>query len=271
MVIDPIHEAVHFLERQLKVKPVVAIILGTGLGGLAKEIDETISIMYEQIPGMVTSTVESHKGRLIFGKLNGVEVVAMVGRFHFYEGYSMKEVTYPVRLMKHLGVQKLMVSNASGALNPNYQKGDLMLLDDHINLLPGNPLIGSNKEEEGPRFPDMGRPYDQQINRVLTDVAAKHQIKIHQGIYAAVSGPNLETRAEYRYLRIIGADVVGMSTVPEVIVANHIGLPCAAISVITDVCDPDNLHPVSLAEIIEVAATAEPVLTKLIVQTVAEL
>ncbi len=271
MAIDPIHAAAHFLERQLKAKPVVAIILGTGLGGLAKEIDEAISIPYEEIPGMVTSTVESHKGRMIFGKLNGVEVVAMVGRFHFYEGYSMKEVTYPVRLMKHLGVQKLMVSNASGALNPNYEKGDLMLLDDHINLLPGNPLIGSNRDDEGPRFPDMSHPYDRGMNQLLRDVADRNKIKLHQGIYAAVSGPNLETRAEYRYLRIIGADVVGMSTVPEVIVANHIGLPCAAVSVITDTCDPDNLHPVSLAEIIEVAATAEPVLTKLIVQTMAEL
>ncbi|MBK9046293.1 MAG: purine-nucleoside phosphorylase [Bacteroidetes bacterium] len=271
MLIDPIHDAVHFLERQLKAKPVVAIILGTGLGGLAKEIDDTLSIPYEQIPGMVTSTVESHKGRLIFGRLSGVDVVAMVGRFHFYEGYAMNEVTYPVRLMKYLGAQKLMVSNASGALNPNYQKGDLMLLDDHINLLPGNPLIGTNRDDEGPRFPDMSKPYDHCMNQLLTDVARSNQIKLHHGIYAAVSGPNLETRAEYRYLRIIGADVVGMSTVPEVIIANHIGLPCAAISVITDTCDPDNLHPVSLAEIIEVAAAAEPVLTKLIVKTVAEL
>lgn len=270
MVVDPIHEAANFLGQQLKVKPVVAIILGTGLSGLAKEIDVALNIPYDQIPGMVTSTVESHKGRLIFGRLNGVEVVAMVGRFHFYEGYSMKQVTYPVRLMKYLGVQKLMISNASGALNPNYKKGDLMLLDDHINLLPGNPLIGSNNDGEGPRFPDMGKPYDQEMIRVLKNVAATNQIEIHQGIYAAVSGPNLETRAEYRYLRIIGADVVGMSTVPEVIVANHVGLPCAAISVITDVCDPDNLHPVSLAEIIEVAAAAEPVLTKLIVKSVSE-
>ena len=264
MILDPIHNAVHFIERQVTVKPEVAIILGTGLAGLINEIEVELSIPYEQIPGMVTSTVESHKGRLVFGKLSGVYVVAMVGRFHFYEGYSMKEVSYPVRLMKYLGAKKLIVSNASGALNPEYQKGDLMLLDDHINLLPGNPLIGKNSDDEGQRFPDMGKPYDPAMNQILNDVARSNKIKLHRGIYAAVSGPNLETRAEYRYLRVIGADVVGMSTVPEVIIANHIGLSCSAISVITDQCDPDNLQPVSLEEIIAVASIAEPSLTKLI-------
>lgn len=251
--------------------PGVGIILGTGLSGLANEIDIKVSLNYGDIPGFPLSTVESHTGRLIYGELGGITVLAMQGRFHHYEGYDMKQITFPVRVMKLLGIGFLILSNAAGALNPSYRKGELMLLDDHINLLPVNPLTGLNDERFGPRFPDMSRPYDPGLNSLIRETAHAENIHIHEGIYAVVPGPNLETRAEYRFLSRIGADAVGMSTVPEVIVCNHMKLPCAAISVLTDECDPDNLKPVDISEILEVAATAEKDLTRLMAKVVAKL
>lgn len=244
--------------------PEVAIVLGTGLGGLIQSIEIIKSIDYENIPGFPVSTVESHHGRLVYGNLGGKRVLAMQGRFHYYEGYLLSEVAFPVRVMKHLGVKALLISNACGAVNLQFRKGGLMLIDDHINLLPDNPLRGANIDEQGPRFPDMSQPYHPVLCNLLRTVASSLGIELYQGVYAAVPGPNLETRAEYRYLRTIGADVVGMSTVPEVIVANHVGLPCAAISVITDECDPDNLKPVCLADILNIAAKAEVKLNQIV-------
>lgn len=258
-----INEAVSSINRDKKQTPQVGIILGTGLGGLVKEIDIQHEIPYGEIPHFPESTVESHSGKLIFGKIHGVEVIAMQGRLHYYEGYSMQQIAFPVRVMKALGVQYLLISNAAGALNKNYQKGELMLIDDHINLFPSNPLIGPNDESLGPRFPDMSEPYNPVLNNLLLDVAGELGVTLHKGVYTAVMGPNLETRAEYRFLKTIGADVVGMSTIPEVIAANHSGLPCCAISVLTDECDPDNLAPVDITEIIEVAGKAEVHLTQL--------
>ncbi|MBD0261001.1 MAG: purine-nucleoside phosphorylase, partial [Cytophagales bacterium] len=216
------------------------------------------------------ATVEFHHGNLVYGTVGGRQVLAMQGRFHYYEGYSMQQVTFPVRVMKGLGTKNLLLSNASGSMNPAFGKGSLVVLDDHINLQPANPLVGRNYDELGPRFPDMSRPYDPALNRRLHEVAGQLGIRLGEGVYAAVTGPNLETRAEYRYLRTIGADLVGMSTVPEVIVANHMGLPCAAVSVVTDECDPDNLQPVSLQEIIRVAATADAKLSDLFEALIAE-
>ncbi len=268
MDFEKVKSAVDLLKTKGFEKPYVGIVLGTGLSALAKEIENKIEISYNQIPGFVASTVESHSGKLIYGTISNVNVVAMVGRFHFYEGYSMEEVTFPIRVLKQLGIKLLLLSNACGSLNPNFQKGDLMLLTDHINLLPTNPLIGKNEDAMGPRFPDMSMPYDNELNSLFQNSALKLNIKLHTGVYVSVPGPNLETRAEYRYLRRIGADAVGMSTVPEVIVANHMKLPCAAISVITDECDPDNLHAVSLEEIIATATKAEVPLTKLFKEVV---
>tara|TARA_B110000046_G_scaffold61858_1_gene69508 strand:- start:32514 stop:33326 length:813 start_codon:yes stop_codon:yes gene_type:complete len=242
-----------------------AVILGTGLGQFVKEIKDPITFDYEEIPNFTTSTVEFHKGKLIFGTIGSKKILAMQGRFHYYEGYDMQQITFPIRVMKELGVKKLIVSNASGAINKSFKKGELMLLTDHINLLAENPLIGKNNEEWGPRFPDMGEPYSAKMNNQLKELAVGFNINLHHGIYAAVQGPNLETAAEYRYLGIIGADAVGMSTVPEVIVANHAGIECCAISVLTDECDPDNLKPVDISEIIEIAGKAEPKLIELVV------
>lgn len=251
--------------------PETAIILGTGLGNLVNEIDILVSLDYQDIPHFPVSTVESHKGRLVYGKLSGRYVLAMQGRFHFYEGYSMQEITFPVRVMKALGVKYLLISNAGGAMNPAYRKGSLMLLDDHINLLGGGPLTGPNHNDLGPRFPDMSQPYSKYLNDKLEKIAREEKITLHKGVYVAVTGPNLETRAEYRFLRGIGADVVGMSTVPEVIVANHAGLPCAAISVLTDECDPDNLSPVDIKDILATAALAETDLIRLFAKLTGEL
>lgn len=251
------NETVAYLKTHGITEPEVGIVLGTGLGRLAEDIDPIAVLNYEDIPHFPLSTVESHKGKLIYGELSGKKVVAMQGRFHYYEGYDFKEITYPIRVMKLLGIGCLLLSNACGGINTNFKKGDLMLLDDHIDLLPDNPLRGKNLEEFGPRFPDMSQPYHPALNAQLEQVAQEEGHGLHKGVYAAVSGPNLETRAEYRYLGRIGADVVGMSTVPEVIVCNHMSLPCAAISVITDECDPDNLQPVNIDEIIEVAGRAE--------------
>ena len=245
-------------------EPEIGIILGTGLGGLVDEIEIEHRLMYSNIPNFPISTLEFHSGKLIFGILSGKRVVAMQGRLHYYEGYDMKQITFPLRVMKMLGISKLIVSNASGALNPDFRKGELMVIEDHINLQTDNPLRGRNNENLGPRFPDMSEPYNKDMIAKAMQIAKKSNITCHKGVYVAVNGPNLETKAEYRFLRIIGADAVGMSTVPEVIVANHMSLPVFAISVLTDEGFPDNLQPVSLEEIIKIASDAEPKMTKVL-------
>lgn len=265
-----IHEAVNFLKEQGILAPEVGIILGTGLGKLTDEIRIEKKIFYKEIPHFPVSTVEFHHGALVYGELAGRKVLAMWGRFHVYEGYSTQEITLPIRVMKLLGIKYLIVSNAGGAMNLDFQNGSLMLLTDHINLLP-NPLIGPNLDELGPRFPDMSQPYSSLLNEKIIRIAREKGITLHQGVYVAVAGPSLETRAEYRFLRKIGADVVGMSTTPEVIVANHMGLPVAAISVITDRCDPDNLEPVDIQKILLYAARAESGLVTILKELVNEL
>jgi len=238
--------------------PEIGIILGTGLGQLIADVEIISEVSYNHIPNFPTATVEFHKGKLIYGVLAGKKVVIMQGRFHLYEGYSLQDVTYPVRIMHQLGIKSLLVSNASGAINLSFKKGELMLIEDHINLQGGSPLAFKGVEEHGERFTDMSAPYDTEINSKIKNIAKKHQIKLHEGVYASVVGPQLETRAEYRMLKIIGADAVGMSTIPEVIVANHLKIPVAAVSVLTDECDPDNLKPVNIQEIIAMAGKAEP-------------
>jgi len=266
-----IDECVGFIRKQTRMKPEVGIILGTGLGQLAHEIKIDNSISYDKIPNFPVSTVESHQGRLIFGSLSGRKVVAMQGRFHYYEGYSAQQITLPVRVMKYLGIKLMIVSNACGGLNPFFSAGDLVIITDHINLLPDNPLRGPNDESIGPRFPDMYNTYDKEYVKLAEQVALEEKIPVRKGVYASVQGPNLETGAEYRFLRIIGADVVGMSTVPEVIVARHMGLKVIGISVVTDMGLPDALKPCSLKEIIETANRAEPNLTRLIKLLVAKI
>ena len=242
--------------------PVVGIVLGSGLNNLMKHVDVKLTIPYADIPGFPISTVEFHKGNLVFGTIGDKNVLIMHGRMHAYEGYSLQEIVFPIRVMKLLGIQKLFLSNAVGGINLNFKKGDLILIDDHINLLYGNPLTGRNFDELGPRFPDMSEPYDVALKKLFLEKAVEIGIALKKGIYAAVHGPNLETKAEYRHLKIIGADMVGMSTVPEVIAANHMSLPCIAISVITDECDPENLKAVNIAEIIETAGKADLKLSK---------
>jgi len=254
---DHVLEATQVVRTRWKGMPKIGIVLGTGLGALAQEIEAEATIPYPDIPHFPHSTVQSHKGQLVCGTLAGQSVVAMEGRFHLYEGYSAAQVTFPVRVMKELGCRYLFVSNACGGLNPFYNKGDLMVIDDHINLLGMNPLIGPNDERLGPRFPDLIEPYDHNLQKLALQVALEENIVAHRGVYVAVVGPNLETRAEYRYLRAIGADVVGMSTVPEVLVAVHAGLRVLGFSIVTDMCLPDALKPVSLEEIIAVAQEAE--------------
>lgn len=271
-MIEKIDAACNFLTGKGIVQPDVGVILGTGLGTtFVKEIQDPIVIPYKEIPHFPLATAVSHSGNLIFGTVKGKKVVAMQGRFHYYEGYSMQEITFPVRVMRKLGISALLISNASGNMNMEWKKGGLMLLDDHINLLPENPLRGINHADWGNPFPDMSQPYSAEMNDRLFQISRREGIHLHSGIYVAVSGPNLETRAEYRFLRGIGADVVGMSTVPEVIVANHMGLPCCAISVLTDDCDPENLKAVSIEEIIATAAKAEPDLTRLFTELIAEI
>jgi purine-nucleoside phosphorylase len=270
----PAADAPHTLERVQRAadavrarfapKPDVAIILGTGLGGLAGRVSVETSIDYTELPGFPLSTVESHAGRLLCGTLSGKTVVAMQGRFHRYEGYSLQQVTFPVRVLRALGADVLVVSNACGGMHPLWAAGDLMLIADHINLLGDNPLIGPNDDRLGPRFPDMSDPYDGALRAMARSVALQRGITLREGVYVAVPGPNLETRAEYRYLRGIGADVVGMSTVPEVIVAIHGGMRVLGISIITDQCLPDALEPASVEKIIAVASRAEPNLTALV-------
>jgi purine-nucleoside phosphorylase len=268
---EQISTAVSYLEQFNKQQARVGIVLGTGLGQLVNHIQIEKSIPYNQIPHFPESTVESHKGHLIFGKIGDTPVIAMQGRFHYYEGYSMQEITFPVRVMKALGIQYLLLSNAAGGMNPAFKKGDMVLLDDHINLQPESPLRGLNSPVFGTRFPDMSQPYNPELGALLQKTAADKGLTLHTGVYVSVMGPNLETRAEYRFLRMIGADMVGMSTVPEVIVANQLQLPCAAISVITDECDPDHLKPVSLEEIIAVAGTADKKLSELFVAVIKSL
>lgn len=251
-------------------EPEAGIILGTGLGGLVKEIEVEKQLLYANIPDFPISTLEFHSGKLIFGTLAGKKVVAMQGRLHYYEGYSMEQIIFPVRVMRQLGIKTLFVSNASGALNPSFAKGDLMIIEDHINLQP-NPLVGSNEDELGPRFPDMSEPYKLGLIEKALDIAAANNITCHRGVYVAVTGPSLETRAEYKYLRIIGGDAVGMSTVPEVIAANHMGLPVFAMSVLTDEGFPETLKPVNIEDILAVAQAAEPKLTLILKELIAGL
>lgn len=264
-------EALAFIQSKTDFRPDYLIILGTGLGRLAAQIEVSASIPYNEIPHFPVSTVESHAGRLLFGTLSGKKVVAMQGRFHFYEGYSMQQIVFPVRVLKALSVQTLLVSNACGGMNPNYRRGDIMCITDHINLIGDNPLIGANDNELGPRFPDMSEPYTRSLVDLADKVAMSKGIKMHHGVYVAVSGPNLETRAEYRFLRQIGGDVVGMSTVPEVITAIHMGMNVLGISVITDECFPDSLKAVEMKEILEAADMAEPKMTAVIMGVLEQL
>ena len=270
-LIKKINETLEVIRQKTKDDYEVGIILGTGLGGLVKEIKIEHEINYADLPHFPLSTVESHSGKLIFGKINGKNVVAMQGRFHFYEGYNMKQITYPVRVMKFLGVKNLLVSNACGGMNPLYRRGDIMILSDHINLLGDNPLIGKNEDELGPRFPDMSEPYSLELIELAEEAALKNKIKVQKGVYVAVPGPNLETRAEYRFLRNIGADVVGMSTVPENIVAVHMGIKVLGLSIITDECFPDSLKPVEMDEIIQAAMSAEPKMTTIMKEVILNL
>lgn len=270
-MLNRIQEAVDFIQTKTQVKPEFGIILGTGLGGLVKEIEIIDEIPYEQIPNFPVSTVESHKGRLIFGNLGGKKVVAMQGRFHFYEGYSLQEVTFPVRVMKLLGIAKLFVSNASGGVNPDFEVGEIMIINDHINFFPGNPLIGKNLDELGPRFPDMSDPYDTNLIERAVAIAAKNGIKVSQGVYLGLTGPTLETPAEYKFVHVVGADAVGMSTVPEVIVARHMEIPTFAISIITDLGVPGKIKKVSVQDVIEVASRQEPKMTLIMKELIASL
>jgi purine-nucleoside phosphorylase len=268
---DQIQEAKTALETRWKGRPTVGIILGTGLGGLAEDIRADLAIPYEEIPHFPAATVKSHAGRLVCGTLGGKTVMAMEGRFHFYEGYTLKQLTFPVRVMKAMGCGTLIVSNACGGMNPQWARGDLMLIEDHINLLGDNPLIGKNDDRLGLRFPDMSEPYDRGLLALAQRIALEEKIVAHKGVFVAVAGPNLETRAEYRFLRGIGADVVGMSTVPEVIVGVHSKMRILGLSVVTDLCLPDALQPVSLEDVIAVAGAAEPKVRTLVRRVVEEL
>lgn len=271
-IIKEIQESVDAIKRHSDTNPEVAIILGTGLGGLSKEITDKTTISYKKIPHFPLSTVESHEGELVIGNLEGKRVIAMAGRFHRYEGYSMKQITFPVRVIKALGVKILLVSNAAGGMNRNYEPGDLMIITDHIGLFLGdNPLIGPNEDKLGLRFPDMSEPYSRELIKTAYEIALKENIRAHKGIYVGVTGPNLETAAEYRFLSMMGADAVGMSTIPEVIVAVHSGLKVLGISVITDKCIADTLKPTCIEEVIETAKKAEIKLTKLMKLTVKEI
>ena len=258
-----IKETTEYLIEKGFDNPEIGIILGTGLGQLINSVDIIKEVSYNHIPHFPTATVEFHKGKLIYGKIEGKTAVIMQGRFHLYEGYDLLDVTFPVRIMHQLGINKLLVSNAAGAINLDYNKGELMLIDDHINLQGGSPLAFKGISDYGNIFVDMSCPYDKGMSTALLEIANSQNITLHQGVYASVLGPQLETRAEYRYLKTIGADAVGMSTVPEIIVANHLRIPVVAVSVLTDECDPDNLEPVNIKDILETAAKAEPNMVKL--------
>ncbi len=261
---ERVKEAAEDIKTKIKEKPKIAIILGTGLGALAEKIKGKMVLEYPDIPNFPRSTAPGHKGVLVSGTIGGKHVITMEGRFHYYEGYSLDDVTFGVRVMRALGSEVMIVSNAAGGMNPQFAPGDLMVITDHINLMGVNPLIGPNDETLGPRFPDMSEPYDRRLIRLSEEVAMDEKIKLQKGVYVGVTGPNLETAAEYRFLRMIGADVVGMSTVPEVIVAVHCGLKTLGISCITDRCLPDALKPANIEEILKIAGEAEPKLTKLV-------
>jgi purine-nucleoside phosphorylase len=270
-MLEQIKNTAAYIQSKISFQPEVGIILGTGLGGLVKEINIRHTIPYEEIPDFPVSTVEGHSGKLIFGELGGKNVVAMQGRFHYYEGYNMQQVTYPVRVMKFLGIQKLFVSNASGGVNDTFEIGDLMIITDHINFFPANPLIGKNMPELGPRFPDMSEAYSKEIIEKAKKVANANNIKVRQGVYLGLSGPTFETPAEYRMVKILGADAVGMSTVPEVIVARHMGIPCFAISIITDLGVDGKIVEVTHEEVQQVAAQAEKKMTLIMKELMTEL
>jgi purine-nucleoside phosphorylase len=263
---ERIQETRTFLRARVAKAPRFGLILGTGLGALAEQIEDPMAIPYHEIPHFVRSTSESHAGNLVFGRLGGCEVVAMQGRVHYYEGYSMQQVTFPVRVMKALGADSLVVSNAAGGMNPQMRAGDLVAIVDHINLMGDNPLIGPNDERLGDRFPDMSEPYDRAYLRRLEEIALEQRVRLHRGVFVAVAGPNLETAAEYRFLRGIGADVVGMSLVPEATVAVHSGMRVVALTIVTDECFPDRLERADVAAIIRTANDAEPMLTRLVVE-----
>ncbi len=270
-MLEKIKETTDFLKQRTGMEPSIGIILGTGLGGLVKEITIDHAIPYEEIPNFPVSTVEGHSGQLIFGTLGGKTVVAMQGRFHYYEGYTMQEATFPVRVMKFLGITNLFVSNASGGVNPDFEIGEIMIINDHINLFPTNPLIGKNYDELGPRFPDMSEAYSKELVSKAKAIAANNNIKVAEGVYAGLSGPCLETPAEYSYVRIIGADAVGMSTVPEVIVARHMDIPCFAISIVTDLGVPGKIVEVTHEDVQQVASVAEPKMTQIMTELIASI
>ncbi|MEO5947923.1 MAG: purine-nucleoside phosphorylase [Chitinophagaceae bacterium] len=273
MTITPalVTETAEFLKKAGFDKPIAGIIMGTGLAAMVDKIENSIIIPFSTIPNFSEATVEFHKGNLIFGSIGTTKVIAMQGRLHYYEGYSMQQITFPVRVMKELGIQHLFLSNAAGGMNPDYKKGDLVMIEDHINLLPDNPLRGLSDPALGQRFVDMSQPYDVELMELISTHASQKNIIIKKGTYVSVMGPTLETKAEYRWLRSTGADMVGMSTVPEVIVANQVRIKCAAISVITDECDPDKLKPVNIPEIIEIAGKADIVLSDLLEALIKEL
>ncbi|MDR1290049.1 MAG: purine-nucleoside phosphorylase [Planctomycetaceae bacterium] len=261
---NQIHEAANFIRTKWNGTAKTGVVLGTGLGNLAKQIDSVVTLSYSDIPYFPRSTVESHAGNLVIGTLRGVNIIAMEGRFHAYEGYTPQQITFPIRVIRELGVETLFVSNACGGMNPNYRAGDIVVIEDHINLLGVNPLVGINDDRLGSRFPDMCEPYDKTMIDLALEIARRENFVAHKGVYVGVLGPNLETRAEYRFLRGIGADVVGMSTVPEVIVAIHAGMKVLGLSIVTDLCLPDAIKPAIVEEIIAVANNAEPKLTKII-------
>ncbi len=270
-MLDNIKLTARYLKSQISSEPRIGIILGTGLGGLVNEINIELAIPYKEIPNFPVSTVEGHSGQLIFGTLGGKEIVAMQGRFHYYEGYDMGEVVFPVRVMKFLGVNTLFVSNASGGVNPNFQIGEIMIINDHINLFPTNPLIGPNMDELGPRFPDMSEPYSKRMIAKAKEIAENHNIRISEGIYAGLTGPTLETPAEYVYIRNIGSDAVGMSTVPEVIAAKHMGMECFGVSIISDLGVPGKIVEVTHEMVQDVATKAEPKMTIIISELIQSL
>ena len=270
-MLEKFNESADYIKSRTTINPSVGIILGTGLGGLVNEINIIDEIPYSDIPHFPVSTVKGHSGKLIFGDLGGKQVMAMQGRFHYYEGYTLQEVTFPVRVMKIMGIQNLFVSNASGGVNPDFEIGEIMIQNDHINLFPSNPLIGKNIEELGTRFPDMSEAYDPKLIQIATDIAKENNIDVSYGCYAGLTGPTLETPAEYRYVFNIGADAVGMSTVPEVIVARHMNIPCFAISIITDLGVPGKIQKVSHQDVIEVAAKQEPKMTLIMRELIARI
>lgn len=270
-MLEAVKKTVSYIKEKVKFNPEIGIVLGTGLGGLTDEIEEFGHLMYKDIPNFPVSTVKGHEGKLIFGLLGGKNVVAMQGRFHYYEGYSMQEVAFPIRVLKYLGIKVLILSNAAGGVNPDYEIGDMMIIKDHINLMGNNPLLGKNDDDLGPRFPDMSEVYDKKVIRTFTKIARHHSVHYHQGVYAAVSGPTFETPAEYKYIRTLGADAVGMSTVPESIVARHMGLPVFAVSIISDLGVEGKIIEISHDDVLDAAATVAPKLTLVLKEMISKL